>query len=98
MPTERDPTANDTQPPCSGQDCDAAGDFWLYHPEEERWRPICERHTVHLHPSIEVNAWLESGYAKPIELDRPEGPPASPRGGRSAAFRELVDGAMGWSE
>jgi hypothetical protein len=97
MPRERDPTADDAQPPCGRQDCDATADFWLYH-GDGRWRPICERHAVHHHPSIEVNAWLESGYARPIELDRPEGPPAAPRGGRSAAFRELVAEAMGWSE
>lgn len=98
MPRKHDLTADEMQPPCSQQDCLAAADFWLYHPENDRWRPICERHAVHLHPSIEVTAWLESGYAKPIELDRPEGPPATPRDGRSAAFRELVDETMDWTE
>lgn len=82
---------------CTGQHCDLSAAFWLYHPVEDRWRPLCERHTLQLHPSIEINAWLESGYAKPIELDPPNEPPATPRDGRTAAFREIVDRAMGWS-
>lgn len=98
MPRNDDRTADETRPPCSRRDCDAPADFWLYHPDGVRWRPICERHAVHLHPSIEVNAWLESGYAKPIELDRPDGPPAVPPGARGVAFRDLVDEAMGWAE
>lgn len=98
MPRDDHPPADDARPPCSRQGCEEAADFWLYHREDGRWRSTCERHTVYRHPSIEVNAWLESGYGKPIELDRPEGPPAAPPGGRAAAFRDIVDEAMGWSE
>lgn len=81
---------------CTREDCDHDADFWLYHPGDDRWRQLCDRHTLQLHPSIEVNAWLESGYAKPVELGRPEGQPASPRDGRPAEFREIVDRAMDW--
>lgn len=98
MPPRENSTPDAPGPACSRRDCDAAADFWLYRPGGDRWRPLCERHVVHLHPSIEVNAWLESCYAKPIELDRPEGPPGVPPGGRGAAFRELVDETMGWTE
>lgn len=98
MPRERDSTADATRPPCSRQDCDSPANFWLYDSEDDCWRPMCERHAVHLHPSIELNVWLESGYAKPIKLDRPGSPPVAPRDDRSAAFRELVTEAMGWSE
>lgn len=98
MPRERDPTADETKPPCSQQGCDEAAGFWLYYREGDRWRPLCERHAVHRHPSIEVKAWLESGYARPVELECPEGPPTAPPTGRGVAFRELVEDAMGWSE
>jgi hypothetical protein len=95
MPRESDSTPNDA-PTCRRHDCDTSADFWLYHPDG--WRPLCERHTLDLHPSIEVNAWLESGYARPAELDRPEGPPPAPPTARGRAFREIVEEAMGWSE
>lgn len=77
-------------PPCCR--CEAAADFWLYRSGD--WQPRCERHVVHAHPSIELRAWLESGYAKPVERGRPEGPPADPAHGRAAAFRELVEGIL----
>jgi hypothetical protein len=96
MTRERDPSTDDARPPCGREGCDAAASFWLYRPEGDRWWPICERHLLTRHPSIEVDAWLESGYARPIELGEPRCPPAVPSGGRGAAFRELVADAMGW--
>lgn len=81
---------------CTEEGCDADPDFWLYHPEEGRWRRLCDRHLLEVHPSIEVDAWLESGYVRPFELGEPDGPPGSPPDGRPAAFREVVDRAMDW--
>lgn len=74
--------------------CEAAAEFWLYDRTDGAWRPLCERHVVRRHPSIELHAWLESGYAKPIELDRPAGPPSPPRHGRGVAFRALVEDVL----
>lgn len=96
MSRDRASQTDAPRPPCSRRDCDTAADFRLYHPEDG-WRPICERHAVSLHPSLEVHAWLESGYLRPIELAVPEGPPAEPADERTAAFRELVEEAIGWT-
>ncbi len=79
-------------PPC--RECERPADFWLYHPDDDAWQGICERDLVHLHPSIELHAWLESGYATPTAVARPTGPPSPPQYGRAAAFRELVDDAL----
>lgn len=84
-------------PPCSEGECAAAADFRLYDRDVGRWRPVCECHARHVHPSTEVRAWLESGYLKPVELGPPEDPPGDPPGPRADAFRDLIDRAMGWS-
>lgn len=81
---------------CVTDGCRRVAEFWVYHRGVDRWRPRCEHHTVQLHPSLEVSAWLESGYARPAELGRPDAPPPSPPEGRPAAFRTIVDRAMGW--
>lgn len=81
--------ADADDPPC--RQCGDPAAFWLSRPDEPAWRALCERHVVHAHPSIELRAWLESGYARPIEVGRPAGPPDEPRHGRAAAFRELVE-------
>lgn len=81
---------------CTREDCHRNARFWTYHSDDGRWQPLCKRHTRRLHPSLEVTAWLESGYARPVELGRPDGLPGAPPGGRPAAFREVVDRAMGW--
>lgn len=82
--------------PCTRTDCDRDATLWVYHPGDEDWRGLCERHVRGLHPSLEVAAWLESGYARPVELDCPVGPPGVPTDGRPVAFRDIVDRAMGW--
>lgn len=97
MSPDRSPALTDA-PACSQQDCGVAADFWRYHPDGGDWRPICHHHLVTVHPSIEVAAWIESGYARPIELAQPDGPLSDPRTGRAAAFRDLVDETMGWDE
>lgn len=91
-------TDDGQRPPCSTADCEVPAAFWAYEPEPGRWRPICERHARRRHPSLEVGAWLESGYMTPVELGRPDGPPGEPRGARAAAFRAAVDEAMGWAD
>lgn len=95
----RETTSNQDGEPatCLRADCSRDVDFWVYHADEGRWRRLCRHHTLHLHPSIEVNTWLESGYARPVELGRPTGPPTPPPEGRPAAFREVVDRAMDWT-
>lgn len=98
MTGDRTSNSVDAASTCSGADCDLVPDFWVYHPEHDRWRPLCERHTLDLHPSIEIKVWLESGYARPAELGPPTEPPARAGDDRTAAFRDIVDRAMGWSE
>ena len=97
MTEESTPKSCGGREPCSRSDCPRAGDLWVYDASESRWRPLCEPHTRRLHPSLELDAWLESGYAKPVELGRPTGRPADPPAGRPAAFRAIVDRAMGWT-
>lgn len=94
IPVPRDPRPS---PACADPACDRPAAFRLYRPDAGRWRPICERHARHLHPSLELHAWLESGYLKPVEVAAPDGPPPAPSGERGAAFRDLVAEAMGWS-
>lgn len=86
-------TAGDKPPMCRVAGCHTEAAFWLYRPTGG-WRPLCERHVVHLHPSLELHAWLAAGYARPVERGRPTGPPPAPRGGRETAFREAIDEAM----
>lgn len=62
------------------------------------WRPVCERHALTRHPSLELKAWLWSEYMVPVERGRPTEPPGEPEYGRTAAFRREVDVAMGWTE
>lgn len=81
---------------CHASDCESAADFFRYDPAAGHWNPVCERHAREAHPSLEVHAWLESGYLRPVERGRPAGRPADPPGERGAAFRDLVDDAMGW--
>lgn len=88
--------SGDRKTTCTRQHCDRAADFWLYDPDDDCWRRRCDRHVRQRHPSLELDVWLLSGYASPVELGKPTGPPASPREGRPAAFRELVDRAMDW--
>lgn len=80
---------------CGVADCRRSASFWIYEPDAGEWSPVCQPHAEQRHPSLEIHAWLESGYMKPIELGEPTAPPQAPRG-RSAAFRELVEEAMGW--
>lgn len=98
MSRESTSEPDETGATCTRHDCELAAQLWLYHPMDDQWRPFCERHTRHRHPSLEINAWLESGYAKPIELGTPDEPPATPHHGRAVAFRKIVDQAMGWSQ
>ncbi len=76
--------------------CETPGDFWSYDASTAQWEPYCERHLRTRHPSLEIAAWLESGYARPIELDR--APPGEPGLPRTVHFREMVEAAMGWEE
>lgn len=82
---------------CSESGCASAADFFVYGADSGDWRAICTPHARHLHPSLEVHAWLESGYMKPAELGRPDGAPPEPRSGRGEAFRTVVEETMGWS-
>lgn len=93
MPGERPSNPNGVES-CARRSCAREADLWVYHPIEGRWRSLCERHVLELHPSLEVNAWLESGYARPAELGPPDGVPSPPDDERTAAFRELVDEAL----
>ncbi len=88
----------DDVPGCTRQECPRAAGFWLYQCDSDGWEPLCERHTRDRHPSLEIHAWLESGYAKPVELAKPTNPPTTPQDPRTAAFRDLVTDAMNWTE
>lgn len=96
MPSRTDSPAN-SQPACASTDCAESAEFWLFYPPNNQWRPYCGRHLIHLHPSIELKAWLHSGYARPIERGKPESPPASPESGRVAAFRDLIQETVDWA-
>jgi hypothetical protein len=97
MTEEATQGANDDAGPCTRPDCTRDGELWVYHAGDDGWRRLCEYHTRRLHPSLEVDAWLESGYARPVELGRPVDAPETPPAGRPAAFRAVVDRAMGWT-
>lgn len=84
-------------PDCADADCTDAAAFRQYDVPAGSWRPVCARHARETHPSLELKAWLESGYMRPVAVGRPAGPPDDPATGRAEAFRELVDGAMGWA-
>lgn len=85
-------------PECGTAECREPAGFWLFHVPADEWRPLCPRHLREVHPSVEIRAWLESGYAKPAELGRPESPPSAPAGGRARGFRSLVDDALDWDD
>lgn len=78
-------------PGCLKAGCDREPAFWWYDRGDDRWRPVCEPHARHLHPSIELHAWLEGGYMKPVELGKPASPPPPPANERGAAFRDEID-------
>lgn len=81
---------------CAEPGCSAAAEFRLYRPDDG-WGPICERHGLEVHPSLELHALLESGYLRPVELGEQQGPPPVPPTGRGQAFREAVEELTGWS-
>lgn len=84
---------------CDRAGCDRRPVFWAYDGDGDRWHPLCDRHLLQRHPSLERRVWLESGYAKPIERGRPDGPPsATTVHARAEAFRTIVAETMGWSE
>ncbi len=89
-------STDDRRRECAEGDCAESAAFWQYDAPAGSWRPVCARHARTTHPSLEVKAWLESGYMKPVEVGRPTGHPSEPSTGRAAAFRELVDETMGW--
>lgn len=82
---------------CHEPGCESAASFRLYDPDAAVWSPVCERHALAVHPSLEVGALLESGYLKPVETGEPDGPPTEAPTVRAAAFREEVETLTGWS-
>lgn len=84
---------DDATPYCQGPECGRPADFWLFLPGDG-WQSRCKRHVVHLHPSLELHAWLAAGFARPVERGRPTDPPDGPRGGRAAAFRSAIEDAL----
>lgn len=84
-------------PPCSTSGCESPSSFRLYDPGEAAWRPLCHRHALAVHPSLEIHALLESGYLRPVELPAPEGPPTEPPTERGRLFRASVEALLGWS-
>lgn len=81
---------------CRNSTCSRDAEFWCYVAPRGAWEAICHTHAEQLHPSTEIKTWLFSGYMKPIELGRPDGPPGAPETGREAAFRAEIDGVMNW--
>lgn len=80
---------------CGTMDCADPAAFWVYDQPSDRWSPVCRRHLVEHHPSLEVHAWLTSGFARPIETSPPNGIVDDvPQ--RTIAFRDIVMSAMGW--
>lgn len=82
---------------CSWRGCDNEAAYYAYDADSEEWQPICYRHAQNRHPSLEIHAWLESGYMKPAELGKPHGPPVPPPRGRPVAFRREIEELMGWT-
>lgn len=83
---------------CEKSSCDRDAAFWLYDGTGAYWSPVCAVHAEHAHPSIEVHAWLESGYMKPIELGQPDSPPPAPGDRRGRFFREEIQETLGWTD
>ena len=91
-----DPRGDEDPPACAEPACERDGSFWWYDKAGDGWQPLCDVHARHRHPSIEVAAWLASGYMRPIERGRPDGPPPEPVVERGRIFREEVDQLLGW--
>lgn len=97
MTGHEDSDRDDGRPNCAGEDCGLEAAFWWYD-GAGLWWPVCDRHAQHLHPSLEVHAWLESGYMRPVERGQPAGEPAEPSVSRGRAFRDAIDELLGWGE
>lgn len=87
-----------TDPDCHEGGCRSVANFRLFHRPSGRWQPICERHALALHPSLELGVLLESGYLRPVELDPPAGEPGQPATPRGRAFKETVEELLGWTD
>lgn len=83
-------------PVCNEPGCAGDAAYWLYSVPRATWLPICQKHAELLHPSLEIHAWLTSGYLKPIELPKPTAPPVAPDEERAKDFRALVTDTMNW--
>lgn len=83
-------------PECTEPGCAADAAYWLYSVPRATWHPICRKHAELLHPSLEIHAWLTSGYLKPIELPEPTGYPEEPAEDRAKEFRAIVTDTMHW--
>ncbi len=81
---------------CRCDECERTAAFWTWNEGRGEWMPICDRHLVGIHPSLERMVWLESGFAKPIEVSIPTEPPPRPTTPRSRMFYDAVIEAMGW--
>lgn len=81
---------------CAEPGCAVAADFRFFDRDAAAWRPVCERHALEIHPSLELGALLESGYLRPVEVGVPDGPPGRPPTDRGAAFRAVVEDLLGW--
>lgn len=82
---------------CAAADCDIEAAFRFYDRDEGGWSPLCERHALEIHPSLELGALLESGYLRPVEVGPQTGPPGEPPTARGVVFRESVEELLGWS-
>lgn len=86
------------EPACYEAGCTAPASFRLFVRPAGRWQPICERHALAVHPSLELGVLLESGYLRPVELEPPAEAPAPPATPRGRAFKESVEDLLGWAE
>lgn len=76
---------------CEMECCTRDPAFWVYFPLQSSWIPLCRRHLRTRHPSLEIKVWLEGGFARPVELGRPQSRPKAPESGRQLAFREMLE-------
>lgn len=93
-----DARREEAPPACDEPGCGRDAAFWWYDGGHDEWAALCDVHARHRHPSIEVRAWLESGYMRPVELGRPDGPPAEPELERGRAFRAEIDALLDRSD
>lgn len=98
MSGNAEPPDGNAPPECLEPGCGRDAAFWWYDRPDDEWSPVCDVHASHLHPSLEVGAWLESGYLRPVERGRPAGPPPRPDVDRGRVFREEIDALLGWSD